>query len=401
MEGKMQLLLEKHDQELMRKKNRMLVFNSIQQHHPISRTDIAKLSGMSAATVGRVVTDLIELGLVKETSQISGGVGRKATLLELDLESIMTVGIEIDRNLTKAALVDLSGRIIAEKQQVIDQHEKQLDTLIDAIARLVTEMAAEQDIPLAKIIGAGVGLPGIVDPEQGMVVFSAQLGWRNVPFAGMLEARLNMPVVLDNDLKVKALGESSLRSPDGMPGEGITALVSIGSGLGAALIMDQKIYRGSRNIAGEIGHSIIDPNGKLCECGKRGCLQTYITDLALLQEANQIREVSSLQELFRYMEQGEPWARSIIDRACSYIAITINNVVCAYNPGSIILTGKFIEEHSGIFEAVKQKLQEFIGEHFSGSFEMFRSKLGERSVMIGAAKLVLQQQIDYGLVHKS
>lgn len=400
----MPVFLEKHDQELMRKKNRMLVFNSIQQHHPISRTDIARLSGMSAATVGRVVADLIELGLVKETDQISGGVGRKATMLELNLESIMTVGIEVDRNLTKVALVDLSGRIIVEKQQLIDQNEKQLDNLIDAIVRLVAEMAAEQGIPHSKFIGAGVGLPGIIDSEQGVVVFSAQLGWRNVPFAERLEARLNMPVVLDNDLKVKALGESSFRSLDVIPAEtveNITALVSIGSGLGAALIMNQKIYRGSRNIAGEIGHSIIDPNGKLCECGKRGCLQTYITDLALLQEANQIREVSSLQELFRYMEQGEPWAKSIIDRACSYIAITINNVVCTYNPNSIILTGKFIEEHPGMFEAVNLKLQEFIGEHFSGSFEMFRSKLGERSVMIGAAKLVLQQQIDYGLVHKS
>ncbi|MDP4095329.1 ROK family transcriptional regulator [Paenibacillus sp. P96] len=396
----MQVLLEKHDQEFIRKKNRMLAFNSIQHHHPISRTDIAKLSGMSAATVGRVVADLIELGLVKETDQISGGVGRKATMLDLDLESIMTVGIEVDRNLTKAALVDLSGRIIAEKQQVVDQNGKQLDVLIDLIVHMVTEMAAEQGIPLSKFVGAGVGLPGIVDPDQGMVVFSAQLGWRNISFVKMLEAKLNMPVVLDNDLKVKALGESSFHSLDGIPAESITALVSIGSGLGTALIMDQKIYRGSRNIAGEIGHSIIDPNGKLCECGKRGCLQTYITDLALLQEANQIREVRSLQELFQYMEQGEPWARSIIDRACSYIAITINNVVCAYNPNHIILTGKFIEDHPEMFEAVKLKLQEFVGEHFSGSFEMFRSKLGERSVMIGAAKLVLQQQIDYGLVHK-
>jgi N-acetylglucosamine repressor len=205
-----------------------------------------------------------------------------------------------------------------------------------------------------------------------------------------VEARLGLPVMLDNDLKVKALGESSAGA---MSQEGKTALISIGSGVGTAVVMEGKIYRGANNIAGEIGHSTIDPHGKLCECGKRGCLQTYITDLAMLQEANQIMPVASLDELFSLMKAGESWAYNIIDRACTYIAVTVSSVVCTYNPDTIVLTGNFIEGHPEVFETVRGKLKDFIWEPFVGTFTLARSQLGEKSVMIGAAKLVLQQRL--------
>ncbi|MFC4810403.1 ROK family protein [Paenibacillus sp. GCM10023250] len=148
---------------------------------------------------------------------------------------------------------------------------------------------------------------------------------------------------------------------------------------------------------GEIGHSTIDPNGKLCECGKRGCLQTYITDLALLQEAGQIKPVGSVGELYRLMHDGETWAFNIIDRACTYIAITINNVVCTYNPDTIVMAGSFIDIDPAILERVKGKLEEFIREPFVGTFKLTRSQLGEQAIMIGAAKLALQRYLGNGL----
>nr|WP_255570731.1 ROK family transcriptional regulator [Cohnella sp. CFH 77786] len=372
----------------------MLILEMIRKHRPISRAELAKRTQLSATSAGRIVGELMDIGLVKETDQTSSGVGRKATLLDIDPQSILSVGVEVDRNVVLAGLIDLDGKVVAERHQSIDRPSAQPEAVAVLIAGMVAQLAEAQGMPPSKLIGVGVGMPGIVDTQGGIVVFSAQLGWRNERFASLLEEKLGLPVVLDNDLKVKALGESSAGS---MPDHGKTALISIGSGLGSALIMEGKIYRGAGNMAGEIGHATVDPNGKLCECGKRGCLQTYITDVAMLQEASQIKPVSGVNELFELMNAGEAWAFNIIDRACTYAAIAVNSVVCSYNPDSIILTGDFIDTNPGAFETVLGKVRDFIGEPFAGTFELKRSELGGKSVMIGAAKLVLQQRLDRGL----
>ena len=388
------MLLEKHDRELMKKNNRMLVFDMILKCRPISRAEIAKKTGMSAASAGRIVADLIEFGLVKETEQLSSGVGRKATMLDIDVDAFIAVGIHVDRNVVKVGLVNLDGQIIAEEKRYMRKEESGPSAVAEYAAELVRRLLARHPLGSSKLIGVGVGLPGIMNTAEGTVVFSAQLEWRNARFAKELEARLHLPVVLDNDLKVKALAESAARS---IGTEGTTALVSIGSGVGSALIIGQQIYRGANNFAGEIGHSTVDPNGRLCECGKRGCLQTYITDLAMLQEANQVKPVSDMNELLERMRSGEHWAKNIIERACTYAAVTINNVVCVYNPDTIILTGEFIEDHAGIFEMIQQKLAELVWGPFGGTFQVVRSQLRDKSVMIGAARLVLQQRFDQGL----
>ncbi|MFC5467390.1 ROK family protein [Cohnella suwonensis] len=372
----------------------MLILEMIRAHRPVSRAEIAKRTRMSATSIGRIVGDLIEFGLVKETDQFSSGVGRKATLLDIDVQSILSVGVEVDRNIVLIGLVDLDGNIVAEQRRTIDRQLAQPESLAGIIADMVMQLAEAHGLSPSKFIGVGIGMPGIIDSAEGTAVFSAQLGWKNERFASIVEAKLGLPVVLDNDLKVKALGESS---EGAMSDQGKTALISIGSGVGSALVVEGKIYRGANNIAGEIGHSTVDPNGKLCECGKRGCLQTYIADLAMLQEAGQIKPVSSVNELFSLMNAGEAWAFNIIDRACTYAAVAVSNVVCTYNPDVIILTGDFIDSNPEAFDAVSGKLKDFIWEPFAGTFELKRSKLGKKSVMIGAAKLVLQQRLDRGL----
>ncbi|WP_156922249.1 ROK family transcriptional regulator [Cohnella thermotolerans] len=388
------ILSVKHDQEYIKNMNRLLVLELIRKHRPVSRAELSKLAKMSATAIGRIVGDLIEGGLVQETDQFSSGVGRKATMLDIVNHSIISAGVEIDRNVLKIGLVDLDGSILAQVQHSLTPPASQPEPLAGLIAESLSELAESKGLALSKFTGVGIGMPGVMDTASGKAVVSAQLGWSDVPFAPMLQDKLGLPVVLDNDLKVKALGESGTAA---LSEENKTVLISIGSGVGSAIVIEGKIYRGANNIAGEIGHSTIDPNGKLCECGKRGCLQTYITDLAMLQEANQIKPVASVDELFALMKSGESWAYNIIDRACTYIAITINNVVCTYNPDTIIITGHFIDSHPDILDKVRGKLKEFIWEPFVGTFKLTRSQLGDQAVVIGAAKLALQQYLGNGL----
>ncbi|MCM3629718.1 ROK family transcriptional regulator [Paenibacillus glycanilyticus] len=388
---------EKHDQEYIKNKNRILVLGKIRKHRPVSRVELAKLTDMSATAIGRIVGDLIEAGLVKETDQYSTGVGRKATMLDLDGHAIVSVGVEVDRDWVRIGLVDLEDRIFARSETRLDRSLTGSEHVEATIENGVRALFGERGIDFAQCIGVGIGMPGVIDQRTRTVVFSAQMGWSNVSVAKRLEERLGVPVMLDNDLKVKALGESETADA---ADKGVTVLISIGSGVGSAVVIDGRIYRGASNIAGEIGHSTVDPNGKLCECGKRGCLQTYITDLAMLQEANQIKQVDSVEELYGYMRKGEGWAANIVDRACTYIAITINNVVCTYNPDSIILTGNFIDLDPDIMDRVRGKLKEFIWEPFVGTFELTRSRLGDQAVLLGSAKLALQTYLSNGLQAK-
>ncbi|KIL42196.1 hypothetical protein SD70_03120 [Gordoniibacillus kamchatkensis] len=386
--------MNKHDQEYIKHKNKSMVLDVIRNRRPISRADIAKITGMSPTSVSRIVADLCQAGIVKETEQFSSGVGRKATLLDIDASSVLTVGIELDKTEIKIGVVDFDGRIAAEHTVSGANHDKAPQAVADTIAAKLLELVRDNGINRDKIIGVGIGIPGIIDVDSGTVVFSSQLGWKNVAFLKLVEERVGIPTTIDNDLNVKALGESIY----GHVNESRkTVLIGIGSGVGSTLVIDGEIYRGETNIAGEIGHFNFDPNGMLCECGKRGCLQTYIAEYALIQEANNFKKVSRLSEIFHEWRAGEPWAISIIDRACTYIAVTVSNVVCMYNPDTIVLSGNFIEQHPHILEAVRAKLDDFIWEPFRGTFKLVLSKFAGKSVMIGAASLALNLRLDYEL----
>ncbi|MBW7457444.1 ROK family protein, partial [Paenibacillus sepulcri] len=192
-------------------------------------------------------------------------------------------------------------------------------------------------------------------------------------------------VAVDNELKVKALAE---HLKGAAIGSRRTALLGFGNGVGSALILEGEIYRGETNSAGEIGHTTIDPSGMMCECGKAGCLQTYINISSLLSEANKIRPIATIEELFAARQAGEGWAKYLIERALQYIAITVNNVVCMYNPDSVILSGELVDKFPAIYEEVEELCtKEIVWEPLRGSFRIFRSELNERGVMIGSGLL--------------
>lgn len=344
---------------------------------------------MSAAAVGRIVGRLMEFGWIMETERVSSGIGRRATMLEIRPNALLSVGVEIDRDLVRMGLVDLDGKIVAQWERRFEP-PSETGAVADRIAEGVARLAKESRLSQGRFIGVGIGMPGMIRSAEGTVAFSAQLGWTNERFADLVERRLRMPVFLDNDLKAKALGESFAGT---FANQGVAALVSIGSGVGAALVIDGNLYRGSDNMAGEIGHATIDPDGDLCECGKRGCLQTYLADREILRQASRFRPVSDIGEIFALMGAGEDWAIEIIRRVCSYVALTIQHVVCAYNPDVIILTGDLIEKHPEIFDIVSGRIKEWITKPYGDNLRLIRSALGANSAIVGAARLAFQQRM--------
>lgn len=380
---------EKHDQEYMKRQNRTLVLNIIKNKRPISRADIAKITRMSPTSVGRIVGELIELGLIKETGQSSNaqdsnGPGRKSTQLDLDPNSVFTIGLYLDQDVMEIGVVDFEGRVTY--QESIEYDSKLPQDVVALIVKTVGRVIAANRIEVSKIIGLGVVMPGIIDFKRGVVIFSAQLGWSNVAIVRLLQEKLNIRTAVDNEVKLRALAESLY----GAARNSQTAIfLSLGSGVGSALIVGGEIYRGETNFAGEIGHTTVDPYGILCDCGRRGCLQTYIASGALIQEANKVRKVGSFKEIIAAAQDRENWAVSILERASVYAAIAINNAICMYSPDTVVLSGRLVEKYPVMAKLIEEKCEQYIWEHFKGTFQIKYSALGGNAEILGAATLVL------------
>lgn len=384
--------VKKKDQEYIKKNNKMLVFDVIRNERPISRANIAKITEMSPTSIGRIVSELTSIGVVKETDLSSTGVGRKAIFLDIDAKSILNIGVYLNKNFCNLGFIDFDGNIIAYRNYNINVHDFTSEEVINKIGEYINKLKTEENVDVSKIIGVGIGIPGIIDNKKGEVVLSAQLGWKNVSVADKIAKITGLKTTIDNSLKLHALAETMYGSA---VGSNITSFINIGAGVGSALVINGQIYRGESNIAGEVGHITVNPNGMLCECGKRGCLQTYMAEGALIKEVNKFKKVNSIDEIFISFRDKENWAVEILDMAATYIGITVNNVIGMYNPDTIILSGDLIDKHEEMKKLVESKLENSCWDPFKGTFKIVYSKLKNNGVLIGAATYSLKKYMSF------
>jgi N-acetylglucosamine repressor len=373
--------MEKHDQLLMKKQNKNLVLDILKSKSPISRIDIAKMTGMSPTSITRIVNELQLQGYVRETEAVASGVGRKATLLDVCGDVLYTVGVEIDKSMLKVGIVNYIGEMVSLHKNTRNDSETYMETL-HKINTIIQKVMEEHEIPANKIIGVAVGLPGYIDYRNGIVKVSDQLKWKDVSLAEDLKKITSLNVIVDNELKMKIVAESFTGKAKDTQN---SILVGIGSGIGSSIMLNGQIYRGETNNAGEIGHTVIDPTGNVCNCGKIGCLATYISEGAILADSRKVKDIASIEEVFQSYRDLEPWALNIIDRASTYIALALSNLLCLYNPEVIILSGNTIEKLPEIKNAIEQKCELYIWEPLKQAASIVYSELSDRGVVLGAA----------------
>jgi predicted NBD/HSP70 family sugar kinase len=373
--------MEKHDQLLMKRQNKNLVLDILKHKSPISRIDIAKMTGMSPTSITRIVNELQLQGYVRETEAVTSGVGRKATLLEVCGDVLYTIGVEIDKSVLKVGIVNYIGEMVSLHKNKRNESESYMETL-QKINAIIGKIMDENNISTNKILGLAVGLPGYIDYKSGIVKVSDQLKWKDVSLADDLKKLTSFNVIVDNELKMKIVAESFT----GMAKDSQNSiLIGIGSGIGSSIMLNGEIYRGETNNAGEIGHTVIDPTGNVCNCGKIGCLATYISEGAILSDSRKVKEIASIDEVFQSYRNREPWALNILDRASTYIALAISNILCLYNPEVIILSGNTIEKLPEMKQAIEQKCELYIWEPLKQTVRIVYSELRDHGVVLGAA----------------
>ncbi|EPI56290.1 ROK family transcriptional regulator [Gardnerella sp. DNF00354] len=253
--------------EDIRKKNRCNVLNLLYSNYILSRSDVAKLTGISKSSASAVVESLISDGLVKEGKTKSATCpGKPAVLLHLCENSRQIIVVDIaGENTIVGAITNLVGKVIERIQTPIRLDDK---LSVDDIVSLIVDLRKKTTAPL---LGIGISSPGVID-DEGKILSAPHLGWKNVTLADDLRKIFNVPVRVDNNANAAALGEKQLAN-----GSSNLIYIQIARGVGAGTLISNKIVDGGKFTAGEIGHVVVDEDGLLCRCGKRGCLETLIS----------------------------------------------------------------------------------------------------------------------------
>jgi len=328
---------------------RQQVFERVRAAGQIARVQVAKDLGVSPASVTTIMSELIEAGLIEETAAPREGDnvrGRPAVALGVRPGAHRVAGMKLSDREHTAVIVDFAGNLIAD--DVIPRRPGAMSVaeMLDTIEALLDRICAKAGITRHNLSAVGIGVPGFVDCEAGMVEWSSTLNERRVPLAAAVQARLQLPVSIDNDANLVALAElwfgAGRRLSD-------FAVVTIEHGVGMGLVLNHRIYRGARGLGMELGHTKVQLDGALCRCGQRGCLEAYVADYALAREATTALNWAHkdgqsiavlLESLYDHAKAGNGAARSIFRRAGRYLAVGLSNVINLFDPALIILSGE-------------------------------------------------------------
>lgn len=379
----MSFMINKHGSELVREYNRSLIFNLIRSRGPISRASLTRLTKMSPTSVGRIVQELINEGLICETGQTHSGIGKPAILLEIHPEGVFAIGIDLDVHRIEIGLVSIEGEVI-HKRIIENGNNASKEDVINAMGRCVDDLWKDLDEALRnRVVGLGVSVPGPVIWPEGIMRFSPQFGWSNVPLRQILEQWTGMLVLIENNVKAAASAEM-LFGKD--PELSDFVIVLLGSGIGAAVVSEGKLFRGVDNIAGEIGHMTINPEGPVCDCGRRGCLQAYVC-------ASGIRRLAGvpLDDVIALSKAGDERCQGLLDQASTYLAMGVSNLVNLYNPRLVLLYGFMLEVWPELLELLREKTPHFLWQVASEQIRIVPADFVQDDVsVISAASIVLR-----------
>ena len=328
---------------------RQQVFERVRASGLIPRVQLAKDLGVSPASVTTITQELIEAGLIEEVAAPrdgDAGRGRPAVALGVRAEAHFVAGIKLSDREHTAVIVDFAGNLIADDVIPRKPGPMTLAELLNAIDTLLTRVCDKAAIQKSALSAMGLGVPGFVDCVEGMVYWSSVLAERTVPLASIAQARLGLPVTIDNDTNLVTLAELWFGA-----GRGLSdfAVVTIEHGVGMGYVMNHRIFRGAQRLGMELGHTKVQLDGALCRCGQRGCLEAYVADYALAREATtalnwEHKEGQSisvvLESLYDHAKAGNGAARSIFRRAGRYLAVGLSNVINLFDPALIILSGE-------------------------------------------------------------
>ncbi len=379
------------------------ILNTIRECGPISRTKIAKVFKLSAATVTKYVNGLIQTGVVKEDGWESSKGGRMPVLLRIVPEATYAIGVDLGGANLRVVVVNLESNVVAKirkKTNADEGRDRVFRRVIDAIYEAIELSKIGKD----KIKGISVGMAGLINHEKGVCLYCPNIeGWENVPVKRLVEEEFAIDTSVEDSSRVMALAEHWLGVARGIDN---FIFVNVGVGIGCAIFIHGELYRGIGGIAGEFGHMTIDEAGPRCNCGNYGCLETLASGPAISRRARQaIKEgvVSLIEKLVEgnlenitpeivveAVRRGDKLAFNIMEKTGEYLGIGIANMINIFNPELIVIGAGVSRAGNILLEPLKRTVKTRALQLSYSMTNIKVSQLGDNAGALGAAIMVLK-----------
>jgi glucokinase-like ROK family protein len=342
------------DQEKVRKINKSIVMNTLRLHSPISRARVANLTGLNRGTVSNIVNVLIDEGLVSENEPEDSKVGRPGISLGLRPDGGAVIGLEIGVDFITIVLTNFIAATLWETRIEISTPQSQTSIISQAehLVEYALSITREKNL---RPLGVGIGLPGLINLRRGELIIAPNLNWRNVPLRLMWNQRFRLPIFIENEANLAALGEYYFGVARGVDN---FIYLNTGIGLGGGIMIDGTLFRGGHGYAGEIGHIQRDPQGEKCGCGRIGCWETQVGPRAVLRRVKKELKIHSDQLLLdachgdfnnltfdmvvKFALEGNNICDLAIKEVATFLGEGIADLVNIFNPDLIVLGGALI-----------------------------------------------------------
>jgi N-acetylglucosamine repressor len=360
--------------------NASLVLRALYDLGPISRADIARLTGLTRTSVGELVSDLEREGLATDVGRGPSTGGKQPTLVALNGDARTVITLDLGERTFTAALANLRGEISTRVSRDLDGRDG--DDAVDVVHELIDEVRAAATSP---ILGIGVGTPGIVD-QTGTIRWAVSLDWQDLPLARILGERHGLPTVVANDSRAAAFA-TYLFGGDERPSN--LVVVKVGRGIGAGLVLRDQLFGGDGEAAGEIGHVVVDPDGAECTCGRFGCLETVASAPAVLRASG----AKSLDQLAARAAAGDDRALGVVRASGRALGGAIAHLVGVLDVRHITLVGTVTALGEPWLAAVREEATRRSLAATGRETTIVDGGAGEDVTLLGACALLLTREL--------
>ena len=384
--------------------NSRLVLQAIRALQPTYRAEVARHTRLTPATVTGIVNGLLDHDLLTATPEYGATTprgGRPPQILNVNAGARYVLAVDLEPDVLRVALTDLLVNIIEFREQAVDRFAEP-DGTCRTLLRLCTEVLGEAST--TKLLGAGLSLPGVVDTTEGILISSTNMPrWHNVPIRALLEQRLSLPVKVGRSTHLAALHEEWIRP---LEPDRIVLLISLRTGIGMCLMTHGEVYVGGLGFDGEIGHTVVEIDGSPCECGNRGCLETFVSASAVCERAEAMMRLRRGRALRACLDQGEILRPELVyrlakrgDADCAeivrdvgrYIGIAAANMINLFAPHEVVLCGSIDTADEIILDVVKRQVEAHSLPKSRERLTIRLAEAKEKAPLLGAAVLVAQE----------
>jgi glucokinase-like ROK family protein len=391
-------------QALVRETNLSIILRYLHAGAPLSRASLASLAGLNKTTVSSLAEELLRRGLIHQVGIDNTRTGRPATLLELNPDAGLMVGVAMGVDFVSVILADFVGQIRWRRLEATDPSESQ-EQMIRRTQEIVDQAIQVGRDSGRRILGLGIATPGTVDVDRGLLIFSPNLQWHNVAYRRIFNERTQLPVLVDNDANAAAQAEHLF----GVARQAHNFLSVFGGvGIGGGLFLNGKLYRGAGGFAGEIGHTnfMVEGYNRPCRCGSRGCWETSVAQDSIVERVRSRLLVGRNSLLSRWMAErqvalslslileaaraGDAECLEALSETGALLGLGVANLVSIFNPEMVVLGGPLSEAEQFLLPAIRDAVNQTTMPEIREQVQILASPFGADASVVGAVALVVE-----------